>query len=334
MKRFAVLFLPLILILLIWGWWNTVSRPVATDATLFPFIIPKRLTASAIADKLEREGFIRSSFAFRFYTQLTDKTKKIQAGDYRLAKNIPLSQLVDQLTQGPVGVCITLPEGMRKEEIGAKFANELSITPQEKSTFIQEFAKLTANFEGFLFPDTYLILKTATPQTVVDTLTKNFEKKVKQEIFTQAKKQNLTRLELITLASLVERETRTPNERPIVAGILLKRLKLGMPLQVDATLQYAVANEECKTQPAGWKTDCSWWEQTKAEDKKINSAYNTYIHRGPPPGPIANPGLSSIKAVANPQDSSYLYYLHDKEGAIRYASTLEEHTLNIQKYLQ
>ncbi|MBI4033134.1 MAG: endolytic transglycosylase MltG, partial [Candidatus Blackburnbacteria bacterium] len=142
----------------------------------------------------------------------------------------------------------------------------------------------------------------------------------------------------VTLASIVERETLTDEERPIVAGILLKRLEAGWPLQADATLQYAIASVNCtlrKETSAAQSVKCEdWWPIPSSEDKKIKSLYNTYLNRGLPPGPIANPGLSSIKAVVSPQDSPYWFYLHDGNGKIHYAKTSEEHAENIRKYLQ
>jgi UPF0755 protein len=132
---------------------------------------------------------------------------------------------------------------------------------------------------------------------------------------------NLTFSEAIVMASILERETKTDAERPIVAGILLNRIEDGMPLQVDASVQYAVG------------TSKNWWPILTLEDLKINSSYNTYKFRGLPPGPIASPGLSSIEAVMNPEKSDFWYYIHDSDGKIHYAKTLAEHNANIAKYL-
>jgi UPF0755 protein len=155
-----------------------------------------------------------------------------------------------------------------------------------------------------------------------------FEKKVDSSMREEINKGSLGLEKTIILASLVERETKTEEERPIVAGILLNRLGINMPLQIDATVQYAVASVSCKA-----KIDCEWWPTTTIEDRQINSQYNTYKYANLPPAPIANPGLSSIKAVIYPEESNYLYYLHDKKGVIHYAETLEEHNANIKKYI-
>jgi UPF0755 protein len=132
---------------------------------------------------------------------------------------------------------------------------------------------------------------------------------------------NLSFADSVILASILERETKTDAERPVVAGILINRLNLGMPLQVDATVQYAVG------------TSKDWWPILTLEDLKVNSLYNTYKYAGLPPGPIANPGLSSLKAAFNPAQTDYLYYIHDPTGQIHYAKTLAEQNANIAKYL-
>jgi len=140
---------------------------------------------------------------------------------------------------------------------------------------------------------------------------------------------NLTKPQLIILASLIEREMKTGDERPIVAGIILNRLNAGMPLQIDATVQYAVASARCGSEIIS----CAWWEPLASADLVINSPYNTYENTGLPPTPIANPGLSAIKAAYNPSTTDYLYYIHDSSGTIHYATTLEEQDANIKKYL-
>ncbi|MBI4057884.1 endolytic transglycosylase MltG [Candidatus Microgenomates bacterium] len=335
MKRFVLPPLLFTIILLITAaaillWWNDATKPPQEDATPQAFVITRGMTASQIATKLKEKDFIKSSLAFRVYVQTTGRADKIQAGDYRLTKNLPLSALVGELTEGPIALWITLPEGLRREEIALRFADGLELSNSARSNFIDEFIRLTNTQEGFLFPDTYLFLRTATSSAVINKLTDTFEAKVDNSILERAQSQGLTRNKLVTLASLVERETRTSDERPVVAGILLKRLEAGWPLQVDATLQYILGNFKCQIS----NVKCNWWEPVQSGDKQIKSPYNTYTNRGLPPGPIANPGLSSIKAVANPQNSSYWFYLHDREGVIHYAETAEDHAENIRNYLQ
>lgn len=332
-KLISALILPILFIPIAFGavsWWNTNTSAPSKDPELHPFVIEPGLGASKIAKKLEEGKFIKSSLAFRIYVQLKDKADKIKAGDYRLSKNKPLASLIEELVRGPIAVWVTLPEGLRREEILQRVLSGIDPPERELSAFRNEFLRLTEGNEGFLFPDTYLFLKTATTKAVVEKLNSTFEKRVDEGIRKDAKKQNLTTTELVTLASIIERETRGEPERPVVAGILLKRLKIGMPLQADATLQYVIGSAKCEVRNA----KCSWWEPVTAEDKTVKSPYNTYTNLGLPPGPIANPGLSSITAAANPEESDYLFYLHDREGKIHYAKTIDEHNQNIQKYLR
>jgi UPF0755 protein len=154
----------------------------------------------------------------------------------------------------------------------------------------------------------------------------NFDSKFSAQMRADAKKTGLTTDETVVLASIVEREGRSREDRPVIAGILLKRLKTDWPLQVDATLQYAL----------GYQTfEKTWWKkELNNDDKKIKSLYNTYLYTGLPPKPICNPGLESLRAVIYPTESDYWYYLHDPSGTVHYAATIEEHNANITKYLQ
>lgn len=311
-------------------WWSQASQPPYGSSELVSFVVNPGTSATAVGKKLEKDGFVRSALAFKIFMQFSGNAGKIKAGDYRLAKSLSLSGLVRELVRGPIAVWVTIPEGWRREEIGQKLVLTLELSGDKRENFLKDFDTLTRTREGLLFPDTYLFFKNASASVVVERLTENFNEKVGEQILAQAQKQGLVKDELITLASIVERETRTDDERPVVAGILLKRLEIGMALQADATLQYAVGSVECEV----GSVECEWWEPVRAEDKTIKSLYNTYTNRGLPPGPIANPGLASIKAVANPEDSPYLFYLHDADGKIHYAQTLEEHGENIRKYLQ
>ena len=270
-----------------------------------------------MGNKLDKEGFIKSSFAFKLYVQITGSAKKIQAGEYRLSPGYSLFKIVSELTKGPVGVWITIPEGLRREEIAYKFAE--SLDKEDKPAFIKEFLQTSLGQEGYLFPDTYIFLKTTQAQGVVQKMRATFEIKVGTEI---------TKEQLV-VASLVERETKTNEERPTVAGIIYKRLKAKWPLQIDATLQYAVADVRCQMSDVR----CEWWTPPTREDLEINSPYNSYKLTGLPPTPIASPGLSSIKAAIYPEESDYWFYLHDSKGVIHFARTIEEHNANIRKYL-
>ena len=317
MKRF--LFLLLIFVALVTGgtfWWSSVVKPPSAETSLRDFLIVKGSSASQIGNKLEKEGFIRNALAFKIYVQVSGKTRSIQAGEYRLSQSHSLFKMVDELTQGPVEIWVTIPEGLRREEIAERFASAFG----QREGFTQEFLSATRDIEGFLFPDTYLFPKDSPPSSVVNKMRSTFGKKT-AELKEGIDASTSTLREIVILASIIERETKTEDERPIVAGVLINRLNIGMGLQADATVQYAVA------------TASNWWPILTKDDLQVNSPYNTYLFRGLPPAPIANPGLSSIKAAVFPEDSDYLYYLHDSKGQVYFARTLAEHNENVRKYL-
>lgn len=321
---FCLIFLSLLSFYL---WWSIATRPVSSEKTKRRFVITRGLNTTQIAKKLKNEGIIRSDLAFKFYVQLRGFSKKIKAGEYSLYLSENVFQVVERLVQGPEGVWITLPEGLRMEEVGAKLAKELGV--ENPQAFFSEFLRAANGKEGYLFPDTYLLPREISPSNVVSVLTNNFRTKV-AELESDLSKSQLSLPEVIVLASIVERETKTDEERPMVAGILLKRLKAGWPLQTDATIQYVVGTSNCQKDPF----DCKWWPVLSKTDLNVESRFNTYKYKGLPPSPIANPGLSSIKAVIYPQNSDYWFYLHGKDGNVYYASTLEEHQKNIGLYLK
>lgn len=333
MKR--ILPLVLIGIIILFGaagtfWWNDAIKPVSGSQENTSFVITKGSGTTQIANKLQKEGLIKSALAFRFYVQFTGRQNKVQAGEYELSPSASLIEIVDELTKGPRELWVTIPEGLRREEIADKFASGLQKSPQDKTIFTSQFLTLSQGKEGMLFPDTYLFPKTASASAVVSSMTNTFDKRFDAKMRADMESQGFTLNQVLTLASILERETVTDEERPMVADILVKRWKADWPLQADATVQYAMANVRCKT-PA----DCvSWWPRPiTADDLEISSPYNTYKFPGLPPAPIANSGLSSIKAVIYRQENDYWFYLHDSEGVIRYAKTLEEHNANVRKYL-
>jgi UPF0755 protein len=226
-----------------------------------------------------------------------------------------MQEITQKLTHG--GVCdvtAKIIEGQRAAEIA-------EILKKSVPTYDFSWIAILVVNEGYLFPDTYRIPIDANIEGIITQMRDNFDSKY-AEINTNNSK--LTKSQIVTLASLIEREAITNEERPIIAGILMNRLNAGIPLQVDATIQYVKGKN--------LSTD-KWWEPvTLAEYKSVVSDYNTYLHTGLPPGPISNPGFESLRAAASPADTDYLYYIHDKTGQIRYAKTLQQHNANIQRY--
>lgn len=304
MKKIIFPFLGLLVLLGIGVFMaKDIVKPVSDDSGTKDFLITKGSSVAKIGSDLEKAGLIRNAIVFKFYVQLTNKQNKIQAGEFSLSPSLSLTEIVTELQKGPKEIWVTIPEGFRREEVAKRFKESLS----RDSEFEKEFLNLTLGKEGYLFPDTYLFPKSASAQAIVNKMTSTFNLKVS----------DVTEEELI-MASLLERETITDGEKPVVAGVLYKRLRSGWPLQVDATLQYAKGN----------------WEPVYNLDKEINSPYNTYKFTGLPPTPIASPGKSSIEAAQNPEESDYWYYIHDPKGQIHFARTLDEHNSNISKYLR
>lgn len=320
-----LLLLPLLLLLgigssVIWLYFNT--QPVSGNKEFTNFLIAKGSSASAVGNKLQNAGLIKSALAFRIYLQFTGQAKKIQTGEFRLTPSFNLFQVVDQLSRGPIEIWVTVPEGLRREEVAVRFASNLD----RDQAFINEFLTSSKGKEGYLFPDTYLFPKEASASAIVAKMIKTFDAKTSDLVPTGS---NLTTKELIVLASLVERETKGAAERPVVAGIILNRLNAGWPLQLDAAVQYGVATETCKLKIV----NCTWWPILTKDDLQINSPYNSYKFTGLPPSPIASPGITSIKAAYNPESSEFWYYIHDNSGVIHYAKTLSEHNSNIRSFL-
>ncbi|HPS40694.1 MAG TPA: endolytic transglycosylase MltG [Candidatus Woesebacteria bacterium] len=284
------------------------------------FVIPKGQALSVIATRLQEENLIKNKWAFRFAVYKNNLANKIQAGSFELSASMDTWQIANALTVGTDDVWITLPEGWRREEIAE------SLSKQGLSSFDQtEFLNLSKGLEGQLFPDTYLVPREITSEALLSLFKNTFASKVTSPLSEELSKSKLSLNEILTLASLVQRESGNDEEMPLVAQVLFNRLDLEMPLQVDATLQYVKGFN---------KAENSWWSTPLGEDKELNSLYNTYQHSGLPPGPICNPGLAAIKAVLNPTPTQALYYLHDSAGKIHLANTLETHNSNVNKYLR
>ncbi len=327
LKKSKFLFPSLLFLAILVGgffWWQWATKAVTAETKMEKtFVIKKNESLSSVAKRLQKESLIRSSLAFKLLILKDNLAGKIQAGSFSLKSSFKPQEIAEVLTHGTNDVWLTFPEGWRKEEFARHLANNLANFDQE------QFLDLARDHEGELFPDTYLIAKEASASAVFHLLQNNFQKKFNEDLVQDAKKAGLNPKEVLILASLVEREVKDDQDRPLVAGILIKRWQADWPLQVDATLQYSLANLRCSS----LEKDCNWWVTPTAADRKINSPYNTYLNRGLPPTPICNPGLSSLKAVIYSQKSDYWFYLSDDEGKMHYAKTMEEHNENIRKYL-
>lgn len=321
--------IPIVFFVICLAWWKVNTEAPGGDIKPKTFVISRGASVIAIGNNLKRANLIKSALAFKIYIQVTGKQNKVQAGEYLISSDSKLTKIVDQFVRGPDSIWVTIPEGLRREEIARKVGSTLGMEGEKLTAFKKEFYGLTKDKEGFLFPDTYLFLKTASASAVVNKLYATFNLKVDDVLIEDINASGYSLDEIITIASLVERETLTESERPIVAGIIIKRLKKGWPLQIDASLQYLSGSQRCNY----LDDECKYWEIPGKNELEIKSSFNTYKYAGLPPSAICSPGISSIKAAVYPQESEYWFYLHDGEGKIHFAKTLEEHNLNISKYL-
>lgn len=295
-------------------------KPVSADATKKQFEVKAGQSGQQIAQNLEAAGLVKSALAFRIYAQREGIGNKFGEGFYYLSPAMGAETVALELLKGEkVDVKVTIIEGWRNEEIAKKLSETLGIDEKE---FLAEAE------EGYMFPDTYLFNKKAAAVDIAAAMRANFDKRITEDLRRKIQSQKLTLKEGITLASIVERESyeSVPNERQIIASVLNKRLRQGMPLQTDATVQYALGYDNFQKK---------WWRLvTREQLQSTKSPYNTYLNQGLPPAPIANPGLEAIEAVANISDTPYLFYIHGKDGIVRFARTLEEHNANVQQYIQ
>ncbi len=272
-------------------------------------------TEEELIPKLKEQGYIRSEWAFKFVLKRKGWEGKIEPGGYMASKAMDAWQLADTLVNHAYQKWVVIPEGLRATEIAEKLQKELNWSNLAKGEFLVE-----AN-EGYLFPNTYLLNLDFTGADVAKRMKNQFNEKT-TDSFKEAAEKNIKNDTLIVLASLVQREAANEEEMLLIAGVIWNRWLKDMPFQIDATIQYALGDPG------------NWWPVIKPDDYKIDSPYNTYIHKGRPPSPICNPGLAAIDAVINSEESEYLYYLHDSEGIIHLAKTYEGHLQNIEKYLK
>ena len=303
-------------------WFKKETSAVSDSNVKTIFTVPKGRSASEIGTLLFNEGLIKNKLAFKVYVQFLDRSKNINAGEYELSPSMTVSDIVRVVGKGAKELWVTIPEGLRKEEVVEKVITALEIDEEKAEVFKTQFLNLAKDSEGYLFPDTYLLPREVSAEFVFNKLSSTFDDKFDSGV-TPLLKGKFSRKEVVVMASILERETKTADEKPVVAGILWKRIENDWPLQVDATVQYAIANSKLE----------DWWPILTLDDLNIDSPYNTYKYKGLPAAPISNPGLRSLQAAANPMDSEYWFYIHSPDGVIHYAKTSAEHASNVRKYL-
>lgn len=295
------------------NWYQQNIQAPSTANSPQTITVNENATTQSVLVELETKGLIKSTTAAKIYLRL-NTSPTVKPGTYSIPAGSSLPKILEIISSSPKDIRVTFPEGWRREQYAARLENAYAQIPGARFSK-SEFLTLTQNKEGHLFPDTYNLPATATPQQVIDILELNFKKKTGLDPFTDQR--------IIIVASMVERETRNDVERPIVAGIINNRLQAGWLLNIDATVQYAI---DTSSKPSEY-----WKPLTNTQ---FPSLFNTYLHTGLPPAPICNPGLSSIEAAKAPAETDYMYYLHDSTGAIHFAKTLDEHNRNVDRYLK
>ena len=281
-----------------------------------PVRVDRGDSLTSIAQHLKSAGIIRSTGLFKIYSFITGAAHRFRPGIYSFTGQESLSKIVSALTTGPGLVEVVIPEGLTLKDIDAKL-HQLGIT--KKGDLINYHAD--TSLEGFLFPDTYKFTPGTEVAVIVKTMRDNFDSKTKTLLSNKS-----DWYKILTLASLLEKEVSMPQDQLLVADVLQRRLKIGMPLQVDATITYLKCDGEYFV--------CNDRQLTKA-DFKIDSPYNTYLNKGLPPTPIANPGVAAINAILHPKKNPYLFYLTDpKTKKTIFSKTFEDHDDKRAKYLR
>ncbi len=293
------------------------------------FLIQKGEGDEEIGRSLKEQGIIKNNYFFSLYAIISGNDSKLQAGRYSLSPAMTITEIVRKFVSGDViKQKITIIEGWTIKDIEKYFVDKEIVSAQSfrealnkdysSYDFLKERPK-NISIEGYLFPDTYNISLEEEAEDIVGLMLLNFNKKLNAGLRQQIVSQNKTIFEVITMASIIEKEVKTTDDKKIVAGILWKRLDAGMPLQVDATVNYITD----KNHPG-----------VTIEDTKIDSPYNTYKYKGLPKGPISNPGMDSILAAIYPTETKYWYYLSGFDGKTIFSETFAEHNAARAKYLK
>ena len=307
---------------------KTLATPAGTNTEAKIFSVDAGSGNAKIATDLKSQGLIKYPWLFLGYIRYKNFNNKMQVGKYELKSTMTISEIADILSQGKVKENqVTFPEGFTIDQMAKRLEeqNIVKAADFKKATkvyypfrFLDDRPRVN-NLEGFLFPDTYKFTLDATADNIVEKMLNNFDKKLTDQMRQDIKKTNMNIYEVITMASIIEKEVPNLEDQKIVAGIFYKRWNSDMPLQSCATLQFIL------------KTNKKIFSQA---DTQVASPYNTYLHKGLPPGPICNPGLLAIEAAIYPSKTDYLYFLSASNGRTIFAKTYEEQLANQEKYLK
>jgi UPF0755 protein len=299
-------------------------------------------TAASIGRRLAQAGVIDSAGSFELIAKITNSERRLAAGEYEFYTGTSvvdaLTRIRDGLTSARV---VAVPEGMRLEEIAALLerrgvvksdeflaaANSIATVGSALDVDLLSSRPASATLEGYAYPATYSFSRNIGAPEVVLTMLKALGERLPPPLREEARLQGLSVHQVLTLASIVEREVVDPAERALIASVYRNRLKIDMPLQADPTVQFAITVRPGNIVQFGY-----WKRALDGQDLQFDSSYNTYLRRGLPPGPIANPGIESILAVIRPADTTYLYFVAKNDGSHAFSATYEEHQQNVARY--
>lgn len=320
--------------ILAYGYYNdSIYKPISGSKApeKIDVMIETGASSAQITEQLYNEGLIKNMDTFKLYLKLNGLGDKIQAGKYEMNTGMNVVEIVDKMVKGDIlkdTIKVTIPEGFTVKDIAAKFeesgltSSEEFMKAEENDSFDYDFLKnlpkRPVRLEGYLFPDTYEFSKDVTVHQIIDRMLSRFDEILSDDINAKSKDLNLTIDQVITVASMIEKEAKIPSERPTIASVIYNRLKIKMLLQIDATVQYALGQ---------------WKDKVLTKDTEIDSPYNTYKYTGLPIGPISNPGKASLEAAVNPDKTDYLFYVLKKDGGGThvFTKTYEEHLNEIAK---
>lgn len=333
MKKYLKIIFIIVLAIILMAvlFWYMIYVPKEIGSTkVFYFTAERGQGDDEMAYDLEKNNVINSNYFFRLYVWLSGQHSKLKAGKYILSPGMSVYQIVNKFVKGDViRDNITLIEGWDLTDIKKYLIEKNLCKDKDFSDVIKKDFSSSLDFlkdkpkdislEGYIFPDTYEIALNDNCESVIIKTLVNFNKKLTLELRAEITKQKKSIFDIITMASIIEKEVKTLEDKKIVSGILWKRIAIGMPLQVDATINYITKKDD---------------PGVLIVDTKINSPYNTYKYSGLPKGPISSPGMDSILASIYPIKSPYLYYLSAKDGKTIFSKTLDEHNQAIAKYLK
>jgi len=327
-RFFIILFLIVVAVAFTVDVYRSVFRPFSGFEPPLDVTIPPGRTVGQIAALLADKGLISRASYFKAYYRLFFADKTLKAGDYRFERPLTMAELIHRLNEGKVTLYkIVCQEGMTSREIAGYLEKTLNTDARaflaacRKTELIKQLSPEAEDLEGYLFPDTYWVRRDMSAEDLVRLMVRRFQEKFSNSLIWRARDIDFTVQHAVILASLIEKESASRDERFLISSVFHNRLRLGMLLDCDPTIIYALKKEGRYGGQLGWK------------DLKYDSPYNTRLHRGLPPGPICNPGLASLEAALYPENTRYLYFVAKDSRSHVFSQTLKEHNQAVRKYI-